>query len=163
MTELPVKEYALKTGKSEQTIKRWLKSGKLSGHQSETPQGFMWYVDVDEPADPSSNVSHGTSNGTTADIQVTDAPGHDQSHGISADDIESLKDVVGLLKQEIENRDSQLESRDRQMEEKDKQIEQLHILLKQAQDRMLPEPTHTDPRPWWMRMLGIQGTTQNRA
>ena len=39
MEDLTVAEYALKTGKSQQTVKRWLKAKKLEGYQRETPQG----------------------------------------------------------------------------------------------------------------------------
>jgi len=161
MSEMTVKEYALKTGKSEQTIKRWLKSGRVLGYQRETPQGFMWYVTVDESTRMPDDMLNGTTAGASHDMSDEGTHGVHATDAISSGEVSTLREMIGFLKQEIDGRDRQLETRDLQTAEKDKQIEQLHILLKNGQDRMLPAPKESDPRPWWMRWLGIQTTTSN--
>ncbi len=127
MPDMTVREYAFKTGKSEQTIKRWLKGGRLAGYQVNTPQGFVWYV-TDTP----------------------DAIAQDRPQGAESGEGAALREMIELLKRELEARDRQMEAQERQMAEKDKQIEQLHILLKDAHERMLPAPPAA--RSWWQKI-----------
>jgi hypothetical protein len=46
---VPLKEAAIRLGVSVDTVRRRLKVGDLTGERRQTPQGFVWYVDLPEP------------------------------------------------------------------------------------------------------------------
>src|SRR3954452_18472870 len=48
-----IREAATILGVSSDTIRRRLRSGTLTGERAETPQGFVWYVDLPDDADAS--------------------------------------------------------------------------------------------------------------
>jgi len=45
---VPLSEAVTRLGVSERTLRRRLAAGTLAGVQVATPQGYRWYVDVDE-------------------------------------------------------------------------------------------------------------------
>jgi hypothetical protein len=112
---------------STQTVKRRLKNGALKGEQKDTPQGYIWLVDISE-AETDTTILNGDISGDT-------------SAAISRE-IQRLEQMLEILQKELEHRDEQLETKDRQ-------IEQLHVLLQQAQ-AALPAPR--DHRSWWQRV-----------
>jgi hypothetical protein len=112
---------------STQIVKRRLKNGILKGEQKDTPQGYIWLVDISEAEADTSILNEDISGDTLAAISR---------------EMQRLEQMVEILQRELEHRDGQLEA-------KDKQIEQLHVLLQQAQ-AVLPDPRNK--RPWWRRM-----------
>jgi hypothetical protein len=112
---------------STQTVKRRLKNGTLKGEQKDTPQGYIWLVDISE-AETDTTILNGDISGDT-------------SAAISRE-IQRLEQMLEILQKELEHRDEQLETKDRQ-------IKQLHVLLQQAQ-AALPSPR--DNRSWWQRL-----------
>jgi hypothetical protein len=109
---------------STQTIKRRLKNGTLKGEQKDTPQGYIWLVDISEAEVDTPILNEDISGDTLAAISR---------------EMQRLEQMVEILQKELEHRDGQLEV-------KDKQIEQLHILLQQAQ-ATLPAPREN--HSWW--------------
>src|SRR5918992_4693 len=112
---------------STQTVKRRLKNGTLKGEQKDTPQGYIWLVDISE---------------AEADTPILNEDISDDTLAAISREMQRLEQMVEILQKELEHRDGQLEA-------KDKQIEQLHVLLRQAQ-AALPAPR--DSRPWWQRL-----------
>ena len=125
MALVTVGEAADRLKVSTQTVKRRLKNGILQGEQKDTPQGYIWLVDISE-----------VETGTTI---TDDGIPTDTSTGTSRE-MQRLEQMVEMLQRELEHRDGQLETKDRQ-------IEQLHVLLQQAQ-AALPAP-RDNHRAWW--------------
>jgi hypothetical protein len=109
---------------STQTIKRRLKNGTLKGEQKDTPQGYIWLVDISEAEADTSILNEDISDDTLVAISR---------------EMQRLEQMVEILQKELEHRDGQLEA-------KDKQIGQLHVLLQQAQAALPPPRNH---RSWW--------------
>ena len=131
--QLTIREAAQRLGVSELTIRRRIKKGELEASKVTTPQGFTWRVSL------------------PGDVLLED----EQEHITDS----SNDEVATSLHASLNRQDDTITHLHGQLAEKDKQIEQLHILLKQSQDRMLSAPKEHDPRPWWMRLLGIQAVT----
>ena len=109
---------------SEHTIRRWLRSGQLSGNQMATPQGYTWVVELpDEIAKKDEDASH---NGN----------GHSNGDGKT---IEVLEELVVTLKVQVKAQSDELDVKNRQ-------IGELHVLIQQAQ-AALPAPKGF--RRWW--------------
>jgi hypothetical protein len=112
---------------STQTVKRRLKNGTLKGEQKDTPQGYIWLVDISETKTDTTILNDDISGDTSA---------------VTSREMQRLEQMVEILKKELEHRDRHLETKDRQ-------IEQLHVLLQQVQ-AALPAPR--DNRSWWQRL-----------
>ena len=115
---------------SEHTIRRWLRSGQLSGNQMATPQGYTWVVELPNEitkteADGSHN-DNGNGNGN----------GHSNGDGKA---IEVLEELVVTLKVQVKAQSDELDVKNRQ-------IGELHVLIQQAQ-AALPAPKGF--RRWW--------------
>ena len=107
---------------SEHTVRRRVRNGELPSSQVDTPQGFIWMVEL--PDDVS-----------------TDSP-------ISGE-LATMRELIASLNEQVQTLKGQLDAKDSQLDSKDRQIEQLHVLLQQAQ-AALPAPR--DNRPWWQRL-----------
>jgi excisionase family DNA binding protein len=106
--EVTVDEAAKLLGVSRDTIMRRIHKGELEAHQEPRPQGHVWRVTIpDKPADN----------------PLVDA---------LTRELETLRGVVELLKEELA--------------QKNTQIQELHVLLREAQSA-LPAPRNT--QPWW--------------
>ena len=107
---------------SEHTIRRWLRSGQLSGNQMATPQGYTWVVDLpDEVAKKEVDGAHnGNGNGDSKTMEV-------------------LEDLVVTLKVHVKAQSDELDVKNRQ-------IGELHVLIQQAQ-AALPAPKGF--HRWW--------------
>jgi chromosome segregation ATPase len=138
---LPIVEAAQRLGIHPETLRRRIRRGEVKAHQKRTPHGDVWMVEVAlaEQVPKTSNQGQ--------DVQDDVANSQANLNG-DFGEVRALREMVGLLKDELEARDRQTESWKQQLEAKDKQIEQLHILLQQAQ-AALPAPR--DNRPWWQR------------
>jgi hypothetical protein len=117
-------------GVSEVTIRRRLRKGELNGHKRQTPQGYVWMVEL--PADVSEETK---SNGEG----------------------ESLSELVAALRSQVEGQQelvdslqAQIKAQQEELTAKNRQIEQLHVLLQQAQ-AALPAPKE-DSHSWWCRL-----------
>jgi len=111
--QVTINEAARRMNVSEHTVRRRVRSGELAGSQVATPQGYTWLVEVEEVAQPA-------------------APANGE--------LESLRELVEVLKAQTE---ADREERVR----KDDQIRELHVLLQQVQ-AALPAPRE-EQRSWW--------------
>jgi hypothetical protein len=139
---LPIVEAAQRLGIHPETLRRRIRRGEVKAHQQRTSHGDVWLVEV-EPAEPppeTSNQGHSGQDGVA---------GSQANRNEDSGEVKTLREMVDLLKHELEARDRQTESWKQQLEAKDKQIEQLHVLLQQAQVA-LPAPRGN--RPWWQRL-----------
>jgi hypothetical protein len=128
---LSIGQAVTRLGVSEVTIRRRLRKGELKGQKRETPQGYVWLIELPD------DVSEDKKNGS-------DGEG------------ESLSELVAALRSQVEGQQELVDSLQAQVKvqqeeliAKNKQIEQLHVLLQQAQ-AALPAPR--DNRPWWRRV-----------
>jgi hypothetical protein len=126
-----ISQAVTRLGVSEVTIRRRLRKGELKGQKRETPQGYVWLIELPD------DVSEDKKNGS-------DGEG------------ESLSELVAALRSQVEGQQELVDSLQAQVKvqqeeliAKNKQIEQLHVLLQQAQ-AALPAPR--DNRPWWRRV-----------
>jgi multidrug efflux pump subunit AcrA (membrane-fusion protein) len=125
---LSIGQAVTRLGVSEVTIRRRLRKGELNGHKRQTPQGYVWMIEL--PDDVSEdNKNDGNEEG------------------------ESLSELVAALRAQVEGQQelvdslqAQVKAQQEELTAKNKQIEQLHILLQQAQ-AALPAPR--DNRSWW--------------
>jgi len=135
MSLVTVGEAADRLKVSTQTVKRRLKTGSLHGQREETPQGYIWLVDIlDDFEEPN--------------VDTATFP-DDTSATISADisrEIKRMEEMIAMLQTELDRRDRQIGTKDDQIETKDKQIGELHILLQQSQAAL---PAARDDRTWW--------------
>lgn len=101
-------------GLSVDTIRRRLRSGALVGERRETPQGFVWYVEVSDDSAAS--------------------PGQSPTHSPMRDDVAQ---IVTLLSEQLAVKDEQIGGLTRTLEDMQRdharEIEQLHVLLQTAQ------------------------------
>jgi hypothetical protein len=142
LESLPIVEAAQRLGIHPETLRPRIRRGEVKAHQERTPHGDVWIVEVElaEQVQKTSNQGQAGQDGVV-DSRVN-------LNGDSGE-VRTLREMVALLKDEVEARDRQTESWKQQLEAKDKQIEQLHVLLQQAQ-AALPAPR--DNRPWWQRL-----------
>jgi hypothetical protein len=105
---------------SEHTVRRRVRSGELPSSQVDTPQGFIWMVELPDDVPADSPVS--------GELVV-------------------MRELIASLNEQVQTLKGQLDAKDSQLDSKDRQIEQLHVLLQQAQSA-LPSPRSTQ-RHWW--------------
>jgi hypothetical protein len=119
-------------GVSEVTIRRRLRKGELKGQKRQTPQGYVWLIEL--PDDVSE-----------------DKKNSDSGEG------ESLSELVAALRSQVEGQQelvdslqAQVKVQQEELAAKNKQIEQLHILLQQAQAALpvAQEKQHS----WWYKL-----------
>ena len=106
---------------SEHTVRRRVRNGELPSSQVDTPQGFIWMVELD-------------------DSLTVDNP--------ASGELAVMRELIDTLNDQMQVLRSQLEAKDRQLEARDKQVEQLHVLLQQAQAAL---PAAREGRAWWRR------------
>ena len=130
MALVTVVEASRRLGLTQDTVKRRLRKGALQGERLPRPQGYVWFVEV-EDKDPQGDdsVQHGGENGTVS------AQG---AEGVS-NEVRRLEEIVTMLQNQVTVHQQQLEVRGRE-------VEQLHVLLGQAQ-AALPAPR--EGRRWW--------------
>jgi hypothetical protein len=175
MPFVTVPEAAVRLGVSPQTVKRRVKSGKLSGRQEATAQGFNWLIDIpDMPNNPSAGTPSGAPDGIPnkyADMPrgfgdtpigvptgipdgVVDIPGDIATEKPSIverlvtlhSEVEGQRALIASLNDQIHTLKGQLGIKDQQLESKDRQVEQLHVLIQQLQHSL---PSLRESRPWW--------------
>ncbi len=130
MELVSINQAVTRLGVSEVTIRRRLRKGELKGQKRQTPQGYVWLIELPD------DVSEDKKNGSNGEV-------------------ESLSELVAALRSQVEGQQelvdslqAQVKVQQEELTAKNKQIEQLHVLLQQAQ-ATLPAPR--DNRPWWQR------------
>ena len=128
MERVSIKEAARRLGLSDLTIRRRLNSGELHGVQEAKGKSHIWWVMMPEEE------TDAEANNLEQDGQLDD-----NSQG----EVEALRDLVAVLKEQLDTKDKQLETRAREVQE-------LHVLLQRAQ-AALPAPKADRPS-WWRRL-----------
>ncbi len=132
MELLSISQAVTRLGVSEVTIRRRLRKGELKGQKRQTPQGYVWMIEVPD------DISEDKKNG-------------------SNEEGESLSELVAALRSQVEGQQelvnslqAQVKAQQEELTAKNKQIEQLHVLLQQAQ-AALPAPKE-NRQSWWRRL-----------
>ncbi len=112
---------------SEHTVRRRVRNGELPSSQVDTPQGFIWMVELPDGVSPDSPISG---------------------------DLATMRELIGSLNEQVQTLKGQLATKDSQLDSKDRQIEQLHVLLQQAQAAL---PAARDNRSWWDKLWHRNG------
>ncbi len=123
MATLTIQAAAQRLGTSEITIRRKLRTGQLSGQQEDPPNGRWWVEIPDE--------QHIVSNNSTSRSMPEGQEGH------------LLRDLVGVLKDQVTTLQHHLEIREREVGE-------LHVIIQQ-QALALPAPVGSS-RGWWRKI-----------
>ncbi len=123
MATLTIQAAAQCLGTSEITIRRKLRTGQLSGHQEDPPNG-RWWVEI-----PDEQLVGSDSTGSNS------MPEGQEGH--------LLRDLVGVLKDQVTSLQHHLEIRDREVGE-------LHVIIQQ-QALALPAPVGRN-RGWWRKI-----------
>jgi hypothetical protein len=129
---LSISQAVTRLGVSEVTIRRRLRKGELTGHKRQTPQGYVWMIELpDDTSEDNKNGSNGEG--------------------------ESLSEMVAALRSQVEGQQelvdslqAQVKAQQEELIAKNKQIEQLHVLLQQAQTAL--SAPREDHQPWWRRL-----------
>jgi transposase len=122
MERVSIKEAARRLDVSDLTIRRRLNSGELQGIQEPKGKSHIWWVLMPEEE-------------TESEAKNLEQ----EPEGNSPGEVEALRDLVAVLKEQLDIKDKQLETRAREVQE-------LHVLLQQAQAGL---PAPRDNRPWW--------------
>ena len=123
MATLTIQAAAQSLGTSEITIRRKLRAGQLSGHQEAPPNGRWWVEIPDEQLFGSDSAAPGS------------RPEGQDGH--------LLRDLVGVLKDQVTSLQHHLEIREREVGE-------LHVIIQQ-QALALPAPGGSS-RGWWRKI-----------
>jgi transposase len=125
MERVSIKEAARRLDVSDLTIRRRLNSGELQGIQEPKGKSHIWWVLMPEEE-------------TESEAKNLEQ----EPEGNSRGEVEALRDLVAVLKGQLDIKDKQLETRAREVQE-------LHVLLQHAQST-LPAPRNN--RSWWQRL-----------
>ena len=128
MPLIPIKDAAQRLGVVEATVRRRIRHGDLQAQKVTRPQGFTWLVELPEEELTRDPVSEDPSDKTEVSFQE------------SSGELQLLREMVELLKSELQVRDVQIAAQNNQ-------IGQLHVLLQQAQ-AALPAPKESH-HSWW--------------
>ena len=123
MATLTIQAAAQSLGTSEITIRRKLRTGQLSGHQEDPPNGRWWVEIPDEQLFGSESTAVGSMpKGQEGNL---------------------LRDLVDVLKEQVTTLQHHLEIREREVGE-------LHVIIQQ-QALALPAPSGRN-RGWWRKI-----------
>jgi len=103
MEMVSIREAATRLGISEDSVRRHLRNGELSGEQEKTPQGFRWRVQVN-------------------------TNGH-SSNGID-DHQDATAELIAMLRGQVESQTKELQEL---REDRRREVSELHVLLQSAQ------------------------------
>lgn len=130
---LSLHEAAAHYHRSERTIMRWIKDGKLQAYKVDTPRGDVWRILLDSQQNGSA-VMHDSEN-VTYDGAAAAA---------SSPDLDRLVDLVDRLQRDNQQLAGQLGFVQAQLQHAQERIK----LLEAPKDEDAP------PSPWWKRLLG---------
>jgi hypothetical protein len=120
MAKVSIAEAAHRLSISQDTVRKRLRLGELTGEQVKAPGGFRWLVDL-----PGENV---------------ESQGQGESHQ------EGITNEAPYIRELVDSLQAQIRAQQEELEARRREVEQLHILLQQAQ-AALPAPR--DNRSWW--------------
>jgi hypothetical protein len=146
-----VREASEVLGVSQDTIKRRLKNGELVGRREKIPNGFKWYVQVqDAPTTVGTTVDDSsTVAGSTADTTAHSGGTSVETEAaltVLAVELQMVKEAKAAQDQELAKVWTQLEARTREVEE-------LHVLLQRAQEQR-QAPLYLPPQQQGATMAG---------
>ena len=133
MATLTIQAAAQSLGISEITVRRKLRTGQLSGHQEDLPNGRWWVEIPDEQLFGSGRATPGS--------RPEDQPAKGQE--ARSQEGHLLQDLVDVLKDQVANLQHHLEIREREVGE-------LHVIIQQ-QAMVLPAPAGSSPA-WWRKI-----------
>jgi excisionase family DNA binding protein len=122
-----IKEAARRLNVSDLTIRRRLNSGELQGVQEPKGKSHIWWVLLPEEETDSQ-----------AESPEQDGELQEDTQG----EVAALRELVGVLKEQLEIKDKQLETRAREVQE-------LHVLLQQFGTAL---PAARDNHSWWYKL-----------
>jgi hypothetical protein len=138
MAKVSIAEAAHRLGISQDTVRKRLRLGELTGTQVRAPGGFRWMVEL-----PDDVPGVGTKkNGNKEPEDREDQSLAELVAALSAR-VEGQQELIEALQSQIQAQKDQLEARGREVQE-------LHVLLQQAQ-AALPAPKENH-LPWWQRL-----------
>jgi predicted transcriptional regulator len=123
MERVSIPEAARRLGVTQDTIRRRIRKGEVAAYQEPRPQGYVWFVDVPEEELSSEEPPYPNFKEETSEVQL-------------------LREMMELLRDELKTKDRQLEAREREVQE-------LHILLQQFQTAL---PAAGDNCSWWYKL-----------
>jgi len=123
MGMVSIREAATRLGISEDTVRRHLRNGELSGEQEKTPQGFRWRVQVNANGRQATN---GTTNSTN---------GHQ----------DATAELIATLRGQVEAQAKELTEL---REDRRREVSELHVLLQTAQTALVA-PKESIKTGWW--------------
>jgi excisionase family DNA binding protein len=132
MQRVSIKEAARRLNVSDLTIRRRLNSGELQGVQEPKGKSHIWWVLLPEEEIDSQ-----------AESPEQDGELQDDTQG----EVTALRELVGVLKGQLDIKDKQLETRAREVQE-------LHVLLQQSQAGL---PASKDNHSWWHKLWHRNG------
>lgn len=118
MPRVSIKEAARRLGVAEATVRRRIHRGDLLGVQETTPQGFSWLVVLPDSESPEDREADSKRREARMN-QVVEGP--------------ALRDLVELLRHELDSRNRELDARRRE-------IQELHAMLREARAQSSPQP-----------------------
>jgi multidrug efflux pump subunit AcrA (membrane-fusion protein) len=142
MAKVSIAEAGHRLGISQDTVRKRLRLGELTGTQVRAPGGFRWMVEL--PDDMPGGETKKNGNKEAEDEE-------DQS---LAEAVAALSARVEGQQELIEALQSQIQSQKDQLEARSREVQELHVLLQQAQ-AVLPAPR--DNRPWWHKLWHRNG------
>jgi hypothetical protein len=134
MAKVSIAEAGHRLGISQDTVRKRLRLGELTGTQVRAPGGFRWMVELPDDVPRVETKKNGNKEAEDREDQSL----AELVAALSAR-VEGQQELIEALQSQIQTQKGQLEARGREVQE-------LHVLLQQAQ-AALPAPR--DNRPWW--------------
>jgi DeoR/GlpR family transcriptional regulator of sugar metabolism len=134
MAKVSIAEAAHRLGISQDTVRKRLRLGELTGTQVRAPGGFRWMVELPD------------------DVPGVETKKNGNKEPEDRED-QSLAELVAALSARVEGQQeliealqSQIQAQKDQLEARGREVQELHVLLQQAQ-AALPAPR--EGRVWW--------------
>jgi excisionase family DNA binding protein len=140
-----LEEAARRLGVSGQTVRRWIKAGKIPFQKERKGKGYAYLVNI-QALKPGTRLKKRVNNQGTGDHPASPSPQEAWALVMAEKDkVMAEKDrVIARLQLEVETLKGELSEKNRQMGE-------LLFLLRQAQEQVkaLPPPKEKKRRFWW--------------
>jgi hypothetical protein len=134
MAKVSIAEAGHRLGISQDTVRKRLRLGELTGTQVGAPGGFRWMVELPEDVPGAETKKNGNKEAEDREDQSL------------AESVAALSARVEGQQELIEALQSQIQSQKDQLEARGREVQELHVLLQQAQ-AALPAPR--EGRAWW--------------
>jgi hypothetical protein len=134
MVKVSIAEAGHRLGVSQDTVRKRLRLGELTGTQVRAPGGFRWMVELPEDVPGAETKKNGNKEAEDREDQSL------------AESVAALSARVEGQQELIEALQSQIQSQKDQLEARGREVQELHVLLQQAQ-AALPAPR--EGRAWW--------------